>query len=97
MTAKGFYNSRRLPSHTSINLQIHSGRRNNEVRKAFSTGERCSQRVDAVGERQNPAAASCMPKETELGGRALLSAPSPKDPPCLQINTNNIRATTLRN
>lgn len=50
MTAKGLYNSRCLPSHTSINLQIHSGCRNNEVQKASSTGERCLQKVDVVGE-----------------------------------------------
>jgi len=32
---KGFYNSRCLSSHTSINLQMHSGCRNNEVLNAF--------------------------------------------------------------
>ena len=31
---KGFYNSRCCPSHTSINLQVHSGCRTNEVQKA---------------------------------------------------------------
>lgn len=43
-TAEGFRISRRLPTHTSINLQIPSGCRDNEVRRAFSTGE-----ADGVG------------------------------------------------
>lgn len=58
-TVKGFYNSRCLSSHTSINLQMHSGCRNNEVLTACCIGKLCCQEVDAVGEVLKCAAAVC--------------------------------------
>ena len=80
-TVQGFYNSRCCPSHTSINLQIHSGCRTNEVQKAsfhwwtLPSGGGCGGRGDnwAVSSKPGPTG---LPRLLCLSPRAPRTRPA---------------------
>ena len=65
-------------------------------RKLFSSGERCHQKVDAVGE---VVTAMLAASQSSLGsrGRSAISPPAPRTRPWPQIKRKNITATTMKN